>query len=47
VNTGRGQIKNTGYRVCVAYRTGNPQLGDYQRRVPACEIDVKPAVTRK
>jgi hypothetical protein len=40
VNVGRGQIKNTGYRVCVAYRTGNPQLGDYTRRVPACEIDL-------
>jgi hypothetical protein len=42
VNTGRGQIKNTGYRVCVAYRTGNPQLGDYRRRVPVCEIDRRP-----
>jgi hypothetical protein len=40
VNTGRGQIKNTGYRVCVAYRTQNPQLGDYRRRVPECEIDL-------
>jgi hypothetical protein len=40
VNTGRGQIKNTGYRVCVAYRTRNPQLGDYRRRVAACEIDL-------
>jgi hypothetical protein len=41
VNIGRGQIKNTGYRVCVAYQTGNPQLGDYHHRVPSCEIDLK------
>jgi hypothetical protein len=41
VNIGRGQIKNTGYRVCVAYLTGNPQLGDYRRRVPACELDLE------
>ena len=40
VNTGRGQIKNTGYRVCVAYHTHNPQLGDYRRRVAECEIDM-------
>jgi hypothetical protein len=37
VNVGRAD-QNTGYRICVAYRTGNPRLGDYGRRVPECEI---------
>lgn len=40
VNLGDGQIKNTGYRVCVAYRTGNTQLGNYRERVPECELDL-------
>jgi hypothetical protein len=40
VNTGDGQIKNTGYRVCVAYRTGNTQLGNYRDPVPACALDL-------
>ena len=40
MNVGAGQIKNTGYRVCVAYRTGSTQRGNYADRVPECEIDV-------
>lgn len=43
VNTGAGQIKNTGYRVCVAYRTGDTQRGSYADRVAECEIDLAPA----